>query len=145
MGLFFINKFWIFQMYSLDGRLSLQSLSEFESSRSWTTDNMVNTTPPPLPPPPPPQEDPNDVNYMGICLPKKLSIIFPHMPRSHSVNVPDNETSKLINSNFSNSTEENSSEYNIDQEHREICLACYQLETDNNEATNNEADDKIKK
>ncbi|KAH0550515.1 rapamycin-insensitive companion of mTOR [Cotesia glomerata] len=133
------------EMYSLDGRLSLQSLSEFESSRSWTTDNMVNTTPPPLPPAPPPQEDPNDVNYMGICLPKKLSIIFPHMPRSHSVNVPDNGSSKLINSSFSNSTEENSSEYNIDEEHREICLACYQLETDNNETTNNEADDKIKK
>ncbi|CAD6237301.1 GSCOCG00002240001-RA-CDS [Cotesia congregata] len=120
------------EMYSLDGRLSLQSLSEFESSRSWTTDNMVNTTPPPLPPAPPPQEDPNDVNYMGICLPKKLSIIFPHMPRSHSVNVPDYESSKLINSSFSNSTEENSSEYSIDQEHRDISI-------------NNEADDKIKK
>lgn len=68
-------------MYSSDGRLSLQSLSELECSRSWVAEAGLAPTPPP------PRvatssvssQDTVDCNarYMGISLPKKLSAIFP--------------------------------------------------------------------
>lgn len=97
-------------MHSLDGRLSLQSLSEIETSRSWLGDSVMAATPPPSlgllsPPPHTPQPlqtlEPSDVSqpstsfqnveeletpdnnmeenprYLGICLPKRLSMIFP--------------------------------------------------------------------
>ncbi|XP_034935765.1 rapamycin-insensitive companion of mTOR [Chelonus insularis] len=113
------------EMYSSDGRLSLQSLSELESSRSWTTDNMLTTTPLPPPPLPPREEDPRDSWYMGICLPKNLSILFPHTSRSSlSFSVPEGESIKT-NTDSSNIDEENSSEYDIGKDHNQICLVCY--------------------
>ena len=81
------------QMYSLDGRLSLQSLSEFESSRSWITETVLAPdTPPPqqLAPPTTSQENSdNNSRYMGISLPRKLRTIFPEISSSnilHKVN-----------------------------------------------------------
>lgn len=103
-------------MHSLDGRLSLQSLSEIETSRSWLGDSVMATTPPPsssLLSPPPHSSQPAEPShtslasqtsqtsqpstssqtveplaspenhfdenprYLGICLPKRLNMIFP--------------------------------------------------------------------
>ena len=68
-------------MYSLDGRLSLQSLSEYETSRNWITETVFSPTPPPTQPPPvaTSSQDNGDSNprYMGISLPRRLNAIFP--------------------------------------------------------------------
>ncbi|KAJ8687622.1 hypothetical protein QAD02_023416 [Eretmocerus hayati] len=63
----------------LDGRLSLQSLSEFESSRSWITDTMLASTPPPQHQLSVSSQERSEENprYMGITLPRKLNSIFP--------------------------------------------------------------------
>jgi hypothetical protein len=94
-------------MYSLDGRLSLQSLSEFESSRSWIADTVLaSETPPALlsstaesgvvvtttttttttttmtttqQQQQQQQENTDNPRYMGISLPRKLDAIFPDM------------------------------------------------------------------
>lgn len=81
-------------MYSSDGRLSLQSLSEFESSRSWTAEAVFSA------PTSSPQQlqqhqlaetssssqdnnaDDGNPCYMGISLPRKLTAIFPELTPS---------------------------------------------------------------
>lgn len=128
-------------MYSSDGRLSLQSLSEFESSRSWTTDNMLNTTPPP--PVPPREEDASDSYYMGICLPKKLTAIFPTPSRSFSSFVSDGASTRT-DLDSSNLDEESSSEGDNDGDHCRVCLICYKSQ-DNEAASMCETDAKIRK
>lgn len=104
-------------MYSLDGRLSLQSLSEFDSSRSWIGEHVLTPTPPP-----PPEDNNDNLFYMGIALPKRLITIFPEPPQA-SIPViaddapkPDIETTEV--------DEESCSEYDVDAEHCRICLVC---------------------
>lgn len=104
-------------MYSLDGRLSLQSLSELDSSRSWIAENTFTPTPPP------PEDDNENLFYMGICLPKKLITIFPEPPQPSQSTIiedivkPESETTEIY--------EESNSEYDVDTEHSRICLICY--------------------
>ncbi|XP_011297847.1 rapamycin-insensitive companion of mTOR [Fopius arisanus] len=102
------------EMYSSDGRLSLQSLSEFESSRSWTTDNPTSLTPPAIVTR---EEDPGDTCYMGICLPKTLQMIFSSSTRTgiaHEGNRSDGENSQ--------GDEEDEGQAG---DHCRICLVCY--------------------
>ncbi|XP_015123532.1 rapamycin-insensitive companion of mTOR [Diachasma alloeum] len=106
------------EMYSSDGRLSLQSLSEFESSRSWTTDNANSLTPPAVATR---EEDPGDTCYMGICLPKNLQMIFPeNVNRGSTVS----ETFSRCEGDNSQGDEEESSE-GENADHGRICLVCY--------------------
>ncbi|KAK1119626.1 hypothetical protein K0M31_013046 [Melipona bicolor] len=105
------------EMYSLDGRLSLQSLSEFDSSRNWITEQVLTPTPPP------PDDNNDNLFYMGIALPKRLITIFPESPQ---LSVPtiilddapksDVETTEV--------DEESCSECDVDAEHYRICLVC---------------------
>lgn len=105
-------------MYSLDGRLSLQSLSEIGSSRSWIADNPVLT-----PTPPPPEDSNEKLFYMGICLPRKLDAIFPEPPQpSQTTILEDIVRSELETTEID---EESSSEYDADTEHCRTCLVCY--------------------
>ncbi|KZC10250.1 Rapamycin-insensitive companion of mTOR, partial [Dufourea novaeangliae] len=105
------------EMYSLDGRLSLQSLSEFDSSRSWIAEHVHTPTPPP------PEDSNDNLFYMGVALPKRLITIFPEPPQSsilsRSDDIPksDIETTEV--------DEESCSEYDVDAEHCRICLVCY--------------------
>ncbi|XP_076231374.1 rapamycin-insensitive companion of Tor [Calliopsis andreniformis] len=105
------------EMYSLDGRLSLQSLSEFDSSRSWIAEHVLNPTPPP-----PPEDNNDNLFYMGIALPKRLISIFPEPPQpslpiiADDVPKSDVETTEV--------DEESCSEYDVDAEHCRICLIC---------------------
>lgn len=104
-------------MYSLDGRLSLQSLSEFDSSRNWIAEQVLTPTPPP------PDDNHDNLSYMGIALPKRLITIFPEPPQ---LSVPaiilddapksDIETTEV--------DEESCSECDVDAEHYRICLVC---------------------
>lgn len=128
-------------MYSLDGRLSLQSLSEFESSsRSCIVDNIVPSTPPLSIEP-----NDNDVYYMGICLPKKLTTIFPTQPQSQSsltMNVFDDK-SRSNNDPLIELFDESCSEYD-DEDHSRICLICHN-ETFKNQQTIDSEDVKVNK
>ncbi|XP_076687227.1 rapamycin-insensitive companion of Tor [Andrena cerasifolii] len=105
------------EMYSLDGRLSLQSLSEFDSSRSWIAEHVLTPTPPP-----PPEDNNDNLFYMGIALPKRLITIFPEPPQApipviaDDAPKPDIETTEV--------DEESCSEYDVDAEHCRICLVC---------------------
>lgn len=85
-------------MYSLDGRLSLQSLSELESSRSWIaeiaatpTQQPVNTTS---------EDSSSDSNprYMGISLPRKLHAIFPEATPSEILRDKVNKSRPIFES-----------------------------------------------
>ena len=105
-------------MYDLDGRLSLQSLSEFESSRSCIVDNAVPSTPPLSIEP-----NDNDVYYMGICLPKKLTTIFPSQVQSHAISVFDDK-SRSNNDPLIDLFDESCSEYD-EEDHSRICLVCH--------------------
>lgn len=106
------------QMYSLDGRLSLQSLSEYDSSRSWIAENAVLT-----PTPPPPEDDNENLFYMGVCLPRKLLTIFPEPPQpSQPTLLEDSIKSELETTEID---EESSSECDADTEHCRTCLVCY--------------------
>ena len=109
-------------MYSSDGRLSLQSLSEFESSRSWTTDNILGPTPPP---PPPQEEETSNPQYMGICLPRKLTMIFPDQPRVPPPILSD-DYGKPSDVDPKNLDEDFASESDVNGEHSRLCLVCYQ-------------------
>jgi len=105
-------------MYSLDGRLSLQSLSEYDSSRSWIAENTVLT-----PTPPPPEDDNENLFYMGVCLPRKLLTIFPEPPQpSQPTILEDSVRSELEATEID---EESSSECDADTEHCRTCLVCY--------------------
>ncbi|XP_020282297.1 rapamycin-insensitive companion of mTOR isoform X2 [Pseudomyrmex gracilis] len=106
------------EMYSLDGRLSLQSLSEYDSSRSWIAENAVLT-----PTPPPPEDDNENLFYIGICLPRRLLAIFPEPPQpSKPIILEDIVRSELETTEID---EESSSDYDIDFEHCRTCLVCY--------------------
>ncbi|XP_011330376.1 rapamycin-insensitive companion of mTOR isoform X2 [Ooceraea biroi] len=106
------------EMYSLDGRLSLQSLSEYDSSRSWFAENVILT-----PTPPPPEKDNENLFYIGICLPRRLLAIFPEPPQPAQPSILEDiiraelETTEI--------DEESSSEYDADTEHCRACLVCY--------------------
>lgn len=108
----------LFQMYSLDGRLSLQSLSEFDSSRSWIAEHALTPTPPP-----PPEDNNDNLFYIGIALPKRLITIFPEPPQSSISTVADDVPKSDIDT--TEVDEESCSEYDVDAEHCRICLICY--------------------
>lgn len=127
-------------MYSSDGRLSLQSLSEIESSHSWTADNILSGTPPL--PPPPQEDDPSESCYIGICLPRKLSTIFPNSFQTYSTLVTD-FLSTETDLSLSITDEENDSDCENDG-HNNICLICYKDKNNQYNAIN-EADKKIRK
>ncbi|XP_014479539.1 PREDICTED: rapamycin-insensitive companion of mTOR [Dinoponera quadriceps] len=106
------------EMYSLDGRLSLQSLSELDSSRSWIAENTILT-----PTPPPPEDDNENLFYMGICLPRRLINVFPEPPQPTQPNIfEDIVRSELETTEID---EESSSDYDADTEHCRACLVCY--------------------
>lgn len=105
-------------MYSLDGRLSLQSLSEYDSSRSWFVENVILT-----PTPPPPERDNENIFYIGICLPRRLLAIFPEPPQpAQPTLLEDVVRTELETTEID---EESSSEYDADNEHCRSCLVCY--------------------
>ncbi|XP_043466868.1 rapamycin-insensitive companion of mTOR [Leptopilina heterotoma] len=109
------------EMYSSDGRLSLQSLSEFEFSRSWIAESILSSTPPPPTLPPPIDND--NSSYMGICLPRKLTTMFPNPVRPLSKGRLE-EKSK-IHVDPSGADEESNSEYDVAGDHSRVCLICY--------------------
>ncbi|KAG7212743.1 hypothetical protein KM043_013008 [Ampulex compressa] len=113
------------EMYSLDGRLSLQSLSEFDSSRSWIAENVLTPTPPPA------ENNTENLFYMGICLPRKLLTIFPDPPQPSVLAAPDDVVKPEVESNEVD--EESCSEYDVDTEHGRICLVCYNGKNSNKE------------
>ena len=134
-------------MYSSDGRRSLQSLSEFEFTRSWLTENIFSLTPPPLPPPPPPLESDNSSHYMGICLPRKLAAIFPVPVSPLSVHLWSvfREVEKPKNNVDPNGTDEDSdSVYDFGEDHPCVCLICYSG-TNNDKDSEEESDAKIRR
>jgi len=110
-------------MYSLDGRLSLQSLSEYDSSRSWFVENVILT-----PTPPPPEKENENLYYIGICLPRRLLAIFPDPPQPAQPTIfediikPETIADKLETTEID---EESNSEYDADTEHCRACLVCY--------------------
>ncbi|XP_026669224.1 rapamycin-insensitive companion of mTOR [Ceratina calcarata] len=115
------------EMYSLDGRLSLQSLSEFDSSRTWITDQVLTPTPPP-------PEDSNDkLYYLGIALPKRLITIFPELPHASVPTITLDEAPKSDIETIE-VDEESSSECDVDAEHYRICLVCYHGKSNNRDA-----------
>lgn len=129
------------KMYSSDGRLSLQSLSEFESSRSWTTDNGPVSTPPP---PRPTEEDTPGSQYMGICLPKKLTMIFPDLPRVPPTHLVD-DLEKNSADDPPNQDEESDSECDADTEHCRVCLVCFQGKSGPKEESIDEPEKKLRR
>jgi len=123
-------------MYSLDGRLSLQSLSEYDSSRSWIAENAILT-----PTPPPPEDDNENIFYMGVCLPRKLLTIFPEPPQpSQPTILEDSIRSELETTEID---EESSSECDADTEHCRTCLICYHGK--NGKDTGTEQDMKLRR
>lgn len=104
-------------MYSLDGRLSLQSLSEFDSSRNWIAEQVLTPTPPP------PDDNNDNLFYMGIALPKRLITIFPESPQ---LSVPTIVLDDAPKSDVETTEvdEESCSECDVDAEHYRICLVC---------------------
>ncbi|XP_003700779.2 rapamycin-insensitive companion of Tor isoform X1 [Megachile rotundata] len=105
------------EMYSLDGRLSLQSLSEFDSSRSWIGEQHLLTSTPP-----PPEDNNDNLFYMGIALPKRLITIFPELPQSSVPTITDDAPKSDIET--TEVDEESCSESDVDSEHYRICLIC---------------------
>ncbi|CAK9816269.1 Rapamycin-insensitive companion of mTOR [Anthophora quadrimaculata] len=105
------------EMYSLDGRLSLQSLSEFDSSRNWIAEHVLTPTPPP------PEDNNDNLFYMGIALPKRLITIFPEPPH---VSIPAITLDDAPKSDIETTEvdEESCSECDVDAEHYRICLVC---------------------
>jgi len=124
------------QMYSLDGRLSLQSLSEYDSSRSWIAENAVLT-----PTPPPPEDDNENLFYMGICLPRRLLAIFPEPPQPSQPTIYEDII--RFESETTEIDEESNSEYDIDSEHCRTCLICYHGKSSKDAGT--EQDMKLRK
>ncbi|XP_076618196.1 rapamycin-insensitive companion of Tor [Colletes latitarsis] len=114
------------EMYSLDGRLSLQSLLEFDSSRSWIAEHVLTSTPPP------PEDSNDNLFYMGIALPKRLIIIFPDLPQPSLRNIMDDVPKSNIKS--TEVDEESCSEYDVDADHCRICLICYHGKTNNKDS-----------
>ncbi|KOC64221.1 Rapamycin-insensitive companion of mTOR [Habropoda laboriosa] len=106
------------EMYSLDGRLSLQSLSEFDSSRNWIAEHVL------VPTPPPPEDNNDNLFYMGIALPKRLITIFPEPPYLSipTITLDDAPKSDIETTEVD---EESCSESDVDAEHYRICLVCY--------------------
>ncbi|XP_063978549.1 rapamycin-insensitive companion of mTOR [Diachasmimorpha longicaudata] len=101
-----------------DGRLSLQNLSEFETSRNWS-DNATALTPPAVVTK---EEDSGDTCYMGICLPRNLQMIFPEsLNKGSTVCVPLSRSAD----DFNQDDEESSSESDTIN-HTKICLVCHQ-------------------
>ncbi|XP_043271902.1 rapamycin-insensitive companion of mTOR isoform X2 [Venturia canescens] len=129
------------EMYSSDGRLSLQSLSEFESSRSWTTDNGPTLTPPPARST---EKDTHGPQYMGICLPRKLTMIFSDQPRVPSTHLMD-DLEKSSATEPTNQDEEFGSECDADIEHSRVCLVCYQGKSGPKEESIDESEKKLRR
>ncbi|XP_016844354.1 rapamycin-insensitive companion of mTOR [Nasonia vitripennis] len=96
------------EMYSLDGRLSLQSLSELESSRSWIAE--IAATPTQQPTVTTPEESSSDSNprYMGISLPRKLHAIFPEATPSEILRDKVNKSRPVFESKRTQNTSESS-------------------------------------
>lgn len=111
------------EMYSLDGRLSLQSLLEFDSSRSWIAEHVLTS------PPPPPEDSNDNLFYMGIALPKRLIAIFPELPQPSLQTIADDVPTLDIES--TEVDEESSSEYDADADHCRICLVRYHEKNSN--------------
>lgn len=107
-------------MYSLDGRLSLQSLSEFESSRSCIVENVQ------LPSTPPVQLEKNDEDafYMGISLPKKLTTIFPNQPQESLATSVIDEKSRSNIEDTGEVLDDSFMEFDEEAHHR-ICTICH--------------------
>nr|XP_033338467.1 rapamycin-insensitive companion of mTOR isoform X1 [Megalopta genalis]XP_033338468.1 rapamycin-insensitive companion of mTOR isoform X1 [Megalopta genalis] len=104
------------EMYSLDGRLSLQSLLEFDSSRSWIAEHVYTPTPPP------PEDNNDNLFYMGIALPRRLITIFPELPQPSILSITDDIPKSDIET--TEVDEESCSEYDADADHCRICLVC---------------------
>ncbi|XP_012288713.1 rapamycin-insensitive companion of mTOR [Orussus abietinus] len=124
------------EMYSLDGRLSLQSLSELESPRSWIMENILTPMPPPIE---------NDANsyYMGISLPRKLTAIFPDTPRPPiTIGVDD---LYRPGGDSTEADEESGSECDGITEHCRVCLVCNRGRNSSRENSGEEADSKLKR
>ncbi|XP_043502898.1 rapamycin-insensitive companion of mTOR isoform X2 [Polistes fuscatus] len=109
------------EMYSLDGRLSLQSLSEFDSSHNWITNNILTHTPPPL------ENDNDNLFYMGICLPRRLTTLFPDPLQPVVATIIDDTSKPEIGPNEID--EESGSESDADTEHCRVCLVCYRAKS----------------
>ncbi|XP_076278672.1 rapamycin-insensitive companion of Tor isoform X2 [Lasioglossum baleicum] len=104
------------EMYSLDGRLSLQSLLEFDSSRSWIAEHVYTPTPSP------PEDSNDNLFYMGIALPRRLITIFPEPPQPSILSITDDIPKSDIET--TEVDEESCSEYDADADHCRICLVC---------------------
>ncbi|XP_024946921.1 rapamycin-insensitive companion of mTOR [Cephus cinctus] len=124
------------EMHSLDGRLSLQSLLEYETSRSWAPDHVVSATPPPT------EDDNLNARYMGICLPRKLSEIFPDPPHPTPSIILDDFGKPDVEPNEMD--EESGSEYDAAGEHCRVCLICYR-KANSKETTIGDTDGKLRK
>lgn len=121
-------------MYSSDGRLSLQSLSEFEYSRSWFAESILSSTPPPVTVPLP--LDNGKSSYMGICLPRKLTTMFPLFVKSSKDKM---EERSKIHVDPSGTDEESGSEYDVAGDHNRVCLIC----CGTNNIKNSDTDSKV--
>lgn len=115
------------EMYSLDGRLSLQSLSEFDSSRNWIAEQVLTPTPPS------PEDNHDNLFYMGIALPKRLITIFPE-PLQSSIPAITLDDAPKSDVETTEVDEESCSECDVDAEHYRICLVCYHGKTSSKES-----------
>ncbi|XP_012265528.2 rapamycin-insensitive companion of mTOR [Athalia rosae] len=103
------------EMQSLDGRLSQLSFTDLDPPRSWAPESIMAQTPPP---------ENGIINqcYMGICLPRVLTTIFPDPPRPapsiHTENVPKQEEESI------ETGDEMFSANQTKEEHARICLIC---------------------
>lgn len=103
------------EMHSLDGRLSQLSFTDLEPPRSWVPEPVMAQTPPP-------ENGITNQCYMGICLPRTLTAIFPDPPRpvppifSDNVSKQEDEASKI--------GEELDTDNQTTGEHARMCLVC---------------------
>ncbi|XP_046617804.1 rapamycin-insensitive companion of mTOR [Neodiprion virginianus] len=103
------------EMYSLDERLSQLSIADSEPPRSWVPDHAVTQTPPP-------ENGLMNQCYMGICLPRTLTAIFPDPPKP----VPStfSEDISKQEDDIPRTSDESASGNQTEGEHSRICLVC---------------------
>lgn len=106
--------FILLQVHSLDSHFSQLSFTELEP-RGWVPEPVMAQTPPL-------ENGITNQCYLGICLPRILTAIFPDLPKpvppifSESLPKYEDDLSKMsVEANIDNQAEE---------EHTRICLVC---------------------